>query len=1365
MSVWQFWIDAGGTFTDCIAVSPENTIHQFKTLSSGMTRGLCQLVSGSSAAGSHGRVETGALNSAPLFSKVVFDENRSADPDGFWNGAEIRFLNSAGEVVSTRVVASFTGKRYPKSSKPERETKAGQGTFQLTEPVEFDTDSAGTIRYELTTIWSAPVLAVRYLLGLRANEICPAVEMRFGTTRGTNALLTRTGASVALVTTQGFGDVPLIGNQTRPDLFAIRIQKPEPLFAFVLEVVERVTADGSVAERLDLSSPVLLRDRSTDKQTVLPDLSAAFSELRNRGVDSIALCLMHAWQNDVHEKQLEECARAAGFIEISRSSEVSPLIRYVPRCETTLLDAYLNPILRSYLNELQRQLPGSNIQVMTSSGGLVANRLFRGRDSVLSGPAGGVVGFSEAAKLEGFSKAIGFDMGGTSTDVARYDGAFEIEQETLKAGVRIMAPVLGIETVAAGGGSVCGFDGVRLFVGPQSAGASPGPACYGAGGPLTVTDLNVFLGRIIPDEFPFPLDNSAVQRRLEELRTAMGVAEGIHLPETLESLAEGLLEIANERMAQAICRVSVARGCNPADYLLVCFGGAGGQHACSVARKLGISKVLIHPFAGVLSAWGMGQAQVKSSREASVLKSLNLNTLAELHTTARELFEKAQFEVSSQVSKTDMQSASFTAYVRYAGTDGAIPISLDSEIFSESASTQSDVNLSEMEAMVRDHFTTLHHQMFGYTREGHPLEVVSIRAECTGTRKPAKGSAIIPDGPRSAVEHKHRYAAIWFSGRLHSAPILHRSNLTRGEFVNGPAIICEDTSTIVVEPKCSVTLTDSGAFLLTIDPSARTEDNHHNAQLSATDHPETRLSVEADPVQLEVFTSRFTSIAEQMGETLRRTSISTNVRERLDFSCAVFDHLGRLVVNAPHVPVHLGAMGETVRAMMEDHPAMQAGDVFVTNDPFRGGSHLPDVTVVTPVFCDSDSAASVRFGRPDFYVANRAHHAEIGGIQPGSMPPFSSRLAEEGVLIRSQLLVSKGKFREDEIRRLLTSNDFPTRNVSDNIADLIGQVAANARGVALLKQLCEQHSTRLIADYMGHIQSASTRRMLMALNGLPHTSMEFSDQIDDGAVLKVKITVGNSGAILDFSGSADTHARNLNANRAITTAAVMYAFRCFLAQDVSLNEGILQPLTLIIPEGILNPTPGSTPATSPAIVGGNVETSQRIVDVLLGALNLAAASQGTMNNLTFGNSEFGYYETICGGSGACREGNGCTAVHTHMTNTRLTDPEVLEQRYPVRLRKFSIRRGSGGAGRYQGGDGVIREIEFLAPLTVSMLSQRRVTSPYGMDGGQTGMCGKNQILRPDTGWEDAGGAFSTRVSPGTILRIETPGGGGWGKSL
>ncbi|QDU43410.1 Acetophenone carboxylase gamma subunit [Symmachiella dynata] len=1267
MPSWEFWIDVGGTFTDCIARDPDGKLLQLKLLSSGVTKGRVDAADGASS---------------------FVDPGRSDDPPGFWNGYEIRFLDDSGAAMHVGVIDEF-------------ENSTGRLTLQQTLPADI---VPGT-NYELTGGEESPIVAIRYLLGVGLGDPIPEVSVRLGTTRGTNALLTRQGARTGFVTTAGFGDILLIANQDRPRLFDLAIQKPSPLFEEVVQINERLDVDGNVLVPLD-------------ETQVREQLTA----LKATGVESIAICFMHAFAQSKHEEIVARIASEIGFDEISVSSRLSPLIKIVSRGDTTVVDAYLNPILRQYIRELRRCLGNAPLKNMTSAGGLVDADRFVGKDSILSGPAGGVIGFSRVAQRAGFEKSIGFDMGGTSTDVSRFDGRHELEFETQKAGVRVVAPMLAIETVAAGGGSICDFDGVKLTVGPESAGASPGPACYGRGGPLTVTDVNLFLGKILPAKFPFPLDQDIVQHKLTALceRIAQSATGTRYTP---IELADGFLRVANANMVRPIRNISVAKGYDPRDYVLVSFGGAGAQHACAIARSLGMRNVLIHPLAGILSAYGIGLADVRRFAERSVLKAYSQEQLQQLEPLFAELEGQARDEVLAEgIAAAQIQAPLRSLDLRYQGVESTINV------------------LSPPDGDYARAYEELHRRLYGYVHTGRGIEITAARVEVIGTTPdpPEDLSDVVARHPTPSETTK-----TWFDGQPLETAVFERGELRAGDQLTGPAIVCEPTSTVVIDPGFTAQITARGEIVIN-DSQGQTEEH---------------ISANADPVMLEIFNNLFASIAEQMGITLQRTSFSTNVKERLDFSCAVFSPTGDLVVNAPHIPVHLGAMSETVRRIIADNPQISPGDVFVTNDPYRGGSHLPDVTVVTPVH-NTDTRELL------FFTASRAHHAEIGGIIPGSLPPFSKRLSEEGVLIRNFKLVDAGEFREAELRELLTSAPYPTRAVTENLSDVAAQVAANNNGVNLLQELVARYSLPVVQAYMQHIQDAADHKMRMALAAIPDGDYAHTDHLDDGSPIAVNITITGETATVDFTGTGPVLDGNLNANRGIVTAAVLYVFRCLIAEDIPLNSGVLNPVEIILPECLLNPPEHDDPAQCAAMVGGNVETSSRVVDALFGALKVAAASQGTMNNLTFGDDQFGYYETICGGSGATPDADGADAVHTHMTNTRMTDPEVIERRYPVRLHEFSVRRGSGGTGRHRGGDGIVRRIEFLRPLQVSLLTERRGPyPPFGLQGGEPGALGENTLQQKSTGLsEDLGGKVQLSVAAGDILTIKTPGGGGFGES-
>ena len=1299
MRPWDFWIDVGGTFTDCIARSPDDELIPLKVLSSGVTKGQIEEIVGTDG---------------------LVDGSRRVDPDNFWIGYDIRFLDAHGATTVSARVTAFDRNR---------------GMLTIDSPIPA-TAGVGT-DYELVSGEEAPVLAIRQVLGLKLDEPIPKLTSRIGTTRGTNALLTRSGARTALVTTKGFGDVLLIGNQDRPRLFDLVIRKPEPLFERVVEIDERIDIDGNV-----LQAP--------DEAAVREQLG----ELKQVGIESIAICLLHSFANSDHELLVERIAREVGCDEISTSSRLSPLIKIVSRGDTTVVNAYLNPVLRQYVEALRSALSPlstldtqlSTLKIMTSAGGLVDADRFVGKDSILSGPAGGVIGFSRIAQRAGFERSIGFDMGGTSTDVSRFDGSYELEFETQKAGVRIVAPMLAIETVAAGGGSICDFDGVKLHVGPQSAGADPGPACYGRGGPLTVTDVNLFLGKIISSRFPFPLDCDAVQSRLRALCDRIA-ASPMGKRYTPIELAEGFCQIANANMVRAIRKISVAKGYDPADYVLVTFGGAGAQHTCAIARLLGIHQILVHPFAGILSALGIGLADVRRFGEQAVLKPYSDELLDELEPLFRQLEARARDDVLAEgIAAERIQPPIRSLDMRYQGVEATINVARP----------------EDGDYVAR--YEQLHQQLYSYTHSGRAIEATAARVEVVGTTADPPDVTVEPV-PR--VPEPTEATRTWLDGEWRTTGVFLRDGLHPGDEITGPAIICEPTSTVVIDPGFEASITTRGEILIAEVESqeqAGSQNSTLNSQLSTLDST-------ADLVRLEIFNNLFASIAEQMGVTLQKTSFSTNVKERLDFSCAIFDPKGDLVVNAPHIPVHLGAMSETVKRILADNPDMAPGDVFVMNDPYRGGSHLPDVTVVTPVHHPETFQLL-------FLTASRAHHAEIGGIVPGSMPPFSKNLSEEGVLIRNFKLVDKNVSREHELKQLLLSGLYPTRSIHDNLADISAQVAANNSGVVQLNELVNRYSLPVVQAYMQHIQNAASEKMRMALSAIPDGRYSMTDHLDDGSPITATITIDGNSATIDFTGTGPPlfpplgegeikGGWNLNANRAIVTAAVLYVFRCLINEDIPLNSGVLEPVEIILPECLLNPPEKDDPTQCAAVVGGNVETSQRVVDTLLGALQVAAASQGTMNNLTFGDQTFGYYETICGGSGATADSDGADAVHTHMTNTRLTDVEVIERRYPVRVQEFSIRRGSGGAGNSRGGDGIVRKIEFLKPLKVSILSERRGSyPPFGLQGGHAGQLGRNTVHRAGSqDVEDLGSKVELDVQPGDVLTIETPGGGGFGQLI
>ncbi|GLK50559.1 hydantoinase B/oxoprolinase family protein [Maricaulis virginensis] len=1131
----------------------------------------------------------------------------------------------------------------------------------------------------------------------------PVAAVKMGTTVATNALLERKGARTLFLVTQGFADLLVIGDQTRPDIFALDLTRPDPLYDRVVEIAERLDAEGEIVQPLDEDAA-----------------RRALDAARADGIETVAIALMHAYANDTHEARLEALAREAGFETIVRSSVASPLVKIVPRASTTVLDAYLTPVLRNYVNRVDKGLEGTPLFFMQSSGGLAPAGAFHARDAVLSGPAGGVVGMAKTAKRAGQPRVIGFDMGGTSTDVSRYDGdQYDRVQETLVAGQRLRAPMMAVHTVAAGGGSILTFDGERARVGPDSAGAMPGPAGYGRGGPAAVTDANIVLGRIQPDWFPrvfgetsdAPLDVEASRTALAALAGEMGLASA-------EEAAEGFLAVAVESMAQAIKQISIGQGVNPSGYALAAFGGAGAQHACRVADALGMTTVLIHPYGGLLSALGIGLADIRETRMAAVEAPLE-SAFDEAGRIAQRLDEEARNALATQGLPAGAIRSHGEWRLKVSGSDTSIPVP--------------DGSRDAMEAAFRE----AHKRLFGFIPEGELIvESVTREAECSPPGS-SDWSIDMPT-PEAGTPRPKAQARMFDAGGWNDVPVYAIDQFAPGMSETGPALIMDPNSTIVVDRGWTATRLEDGTLSL-----SRAE--------AAGDH---RGGTGLDPIRLELFNKRFMSVAEQMGVALERTAHSVNIKERLDFSCAVFDAEGGLVANAPHMPVHLGSMSASVRAAAEAHPDLGPGDAVAVNAPYDGGTHLPDITLVTPVH---DPVSQERL----FYVASRGHHADVGGIAPGSMPPFSRTIDEEGVQFRNVKVMEKGRFLEAAVREVLASGLHPARRPDQNIADMKAQLAACAKGADELHRLVADNGLDVVKAYMGHVQDnaeRAVRRVIDALEDGVHTV-----RLDDGAQIRVAISVDreNRSATVDFTGTSPQRDNNFNAPASVARAAVLYVFRCLVGDAIPLNEGCLKPIELIIPDGcLLNPRP---PA---AVVAGNVETSQLVVDALFGATGRMAAAQGTMNNLTFGNDRHQYYETICGGAGAGvdAEGNGFageSAIHTHMTNSRMTDPEVLERRYPVHVDHHRIRHGSGGTGRWRGGDGSQRRLTFLEPMEVALLSSRRKENPFGLAGGGDAYPGHQRVIRASGAVEDLPGLFRIDVEAGDAVEIETPGGGGY----
>ncbi|MGI4849074.1 MAG: hydantoinase B/oxoprolinase family protein [Janthinobacterium lividum] len=1156
----------------------------------------------------------------------------------------------------------------------------------------------------------AAVAGIRQLLGLTAQQSIPARQVeavKMGTTVATNALLERKGDSTALLITRGFRDALRIAYQNRPRLFDRNIILPELLYSSVVEVEERMSAQGEILVALNESA-----------------VRSELASLHAQGYRSLAIVLMHGYRYSDHEARVEKLAREAGFTQISVSHKVSPMMKLVSRGDTTVVDAYLSPILRRYVEQVAGQMDADvRLLFMQSSGGLTDAHRFQGKDSILSGPAGGIVGMVRTARTAGFDRIIGFDMGGTSTDVSHYAGEFEREFETQVAGVRMRAPMMSIHTVAAGGGSVLHFDGARLRVGPDSAGANPGPASYRRGGQLAVTDCNVMLGKIQPAWFPQvfgpradqPLDRDAVVEKFTALAERIFRETGKR--SSLEELAEGFIDIAVGNMANAIKFISVQRGHDVTEYTLATFGGAGGQHACLVADALGMSRVFAHPLAGVLSAYGMGLADQTAMREQSMEVRLADEVMLTLEARLQTLASDATADLLAQGVHPACIHVLQRVHLRYEGTDSAIVVDLG---------TVQDMTAS---------FEAAYRKRYSFLMPGRALIAEAISVEAVGAaaeenqgleQQPARSGPLLP---ADTVQ-------LFSGGAWHATALYRRDDMRPGDVVQGPAIIAEANATNVVEPGWNAELTPRNHLVMNRIGARRVR------RAAGTD---------ADPVMLEVFNNLFMSIAEQMGLRLQNTAFSVNIKERLDFSCALFDADGNLIANAPHIPVHLGSMGDSIKTIIrENRQRMRAGDVYMLNDPYNGGTHLPDVTVITPVF--DRAGINVLF-----YVGSRGHHADIGGITPGSMPADSTTVEQEGVLINNFQLVRAGLFLEQEVIDLLGSGPYPARNIRQNLADLQAQVAANQKGVEELLNMVDHFGLETVQAYMQHVQDnaeEAVRRVISALK-----DAEYDYRLDNGASIRVAIRVDQASrsAEIDFTGTSPQLPNNFNAPSAICMAAVLYVFRTLVDDDIPLNAGCLKPLKVIIPPGsMLNP---HFPA---AVVSGNVETSSCITNALYGALGVLASAPGTMNNFTFGNERHQYYETISGGSGAGDGFDGTDVVQTHMTNSRLTDPEILEWRYPVQLDSYEIRAGSGGGGRWRGGNGGVRKIRFLEAMTASILSNNRVIAPFGAAGGHPGACGKNYVLRASGEREDLGFVASTTVSPGDVFVIETPGGGGFG---
>ena len=1159
----------------------------------------------------------------------------------------------------------------------------------------------------------AAIQGIRDILSLKSYDQIPLDKIdliKMGTTVATNALLERNGERTLLAITKGFGDILRIGYQQRPNLFALDIKLPDMLYSEIEEIDERVDIHGNIIKKLDKSGTEVKLKKAFDN-----------------GYRSIAIVLLHGYRYKKHENQINLIAKKIGFEQISVSHQVIPLMKIVPRGDTTVIDAYLSPILRRYVNQFENALgtekkDKGKLMFMQSNGGLTDAHFFQGKYAILSGPAGGVVGMVKTGEKAGFKKLIGFDMGGTSTDVCHYNGDYERTLETQVAGVRLRAPMMLINTVAAGGGSILHFDGSRYRVGPDSAGANPGPACYRNGGPLTVTDCNVMLGKLNPELFPKvfgknanqQIDVSIVKEKFNVL--AKEISNATKKAVSPIEVAEGFLSIAIECMANAIKKISVQRGYDVSKYTLSCFGGAGGQHACLVADSLGMKKIHLHQYAGVLSAYGIGLADSRTINDLAIELNLNKDIIESLSIQFNNLKKQGREEMVAQNLNSEKLRYSSRIYLRYEGSDSALA-----------------VRFSEYQE-IKSNFENIHKARFGFISPEKLLIVESIQVEvsCPSEHVESKNNKRTKRGNSSLARLN-----VVMNGDSNPTSFYHRNNISTHDKIIGPAVIIEDTSTIVIEPGWQASINNNFDLIL-----ERTEKKQ---RMSA-------IGTKVDPVMLEIFNNLFMNVAEQMGTVLENTASSVNIKERLDFSCALFSPTGDLVANAPHVPVHLGSMSESIKTIIrENNKTMMPGDAFLINAPYNGGTHLPDITLIKPVYDEQEEEVI-------FYVATRGHHADIGGTVPGSTPAYSKHIKEEGILIDNFTLVSKGVFLEEEIYNLLSSGDFPARNIKQNIADLKAQVASAEKGAQELLGVIQNYGLKVVHAYMQHVQDNAEESVRRILDVISDSS--FTYKMDDGYQVSVAISVDKKkrSATIDFTGTSDQHPSNFNAPSAICHAAVLYVFRCLVDDNIPLNAGCLKPLKLIIPEhSMINP---EYPA---AVIAGNVETSQYIVDTLFGALGVVAASQGTMNNFTWGNDRIQNYETICGGSGASAEQNGCSAVHTHMTNSRLTDPEVLEWRFPVRLESFSIRNNSGGDGIHKGGDGVDRRIRFLESMTVNMIAGHRVVPPYGIKGGKPGAVGKNYVIHRDARITELGTKGQIEVVKDDVFVLKTPGGGGYGQ--
>ena len=1311
----KLYIDTGGTFTDCIAEFPNGSVQKCKILSSSAIRGTA--------------VPAGNDNSLRV-------ETEHSVPDHFFTGYRFRLLADPDRVF--RIT----------ESNGETSTIKTDGNVQIKQGKREP--------FEILSEEETPIFAARLITGTRLDEPLPPIEMRLSTTKGTNALLERRGGKTLMLVTEGYKDLLKIRYQQRPELFSLDIRKPDPYYSFIIEVPERLSADCSVLKPIDIDG---LRKRV---EPVVNKIEAA------------GICLMHSYLNPEHELEVYKLLKELGVNRISRSSDLSKTIRIVPRAIATDVNAFLSPVMENYLDRIKEVIQSTSLRVMTSAGHLAESNSYKPKDGLLSGPAGGVIGAAAIAKqvaknLQGFGnlegleedltgfenlsglakvKIISFDMGGTSTDVARYDGNIETIYEHTVGDALISAPAVDIETVAAGGGSVCGFDGISLTVGPESAGADPGPACYGRGGPLTITDVNLLCGRLHPSNFHISILPDAAKEAFHEIETEIN--KNRDEPLSQKQILDGYLDIANERMAQAIHKISIQKGFDPSGYTLVAFGGAGAQHALAVAEKLRIKSVLVPSDAGLLSAFGLQKAKLEQIATRQVLKPVS-----EVHSEIPSILNSLENEAiagledqGAEIENTEVVMKQL--FLRFSGQDTSLEID-----WADGMNIQSE-------------FRKVYESQYGHWIEDRQIELESIRVKASETADQNTETQEIQDDKLSVntgKDHEPEFSDST-SGEF---KIYHSGSFKTGAQLEGPALILNPWSTTVIDRGWRGMLLPDGTWLLENQKTEKPD----GPEFSETD------STGREAINLQLYTNRFRSAADQMGEMLRRTAMSVNVKERLDYSCAVLDSDGYLVVNAPHIPVHLGAMGTCVRSLLKNLQGfgnlggleeaadltdfgnlsglagnqLEQGDILITNHPAYGGSHLPDVTVVTPVFHEGEQIG---------FAASRAHHAEIGGKRPGSMPPDARNLAQEGVVIPPMFLAKAGRYNWEEIKQLLKESRWPSRSPEENLADIRAAVAANHRGVNELKSLARQFGTSEVTSYMKKMKDYAASRMQATLSDLKDGTYSAEEKLDDDSLLKVTSTVKDEQITFDFTGTSPVHPGNLNANPSIVNSVVIYLLRLMVNEPLPLNDGLLEPVQIILPDCMLNPEFPDDPAECPAVVGGNIETSQRLTDTLLKAFGLSACSYGTMNNVLFGNEQFGYYETVAGGTGAGNGFNGADAVHQHMTNTRAADPEILEQRYPVRLDRYAIRNESGGRGKWNGGNGIIRELTFLEPVSLSVLAQHRVVPPYGLQGGEPGKTGQHRIERKNGSTLELEWRDGAEIEPGDRFILHTPGGGGFG---